>query len=224
MFNKDKFLKQFIVKVDGIVWDLMTGSMGVLSNDQDEILSLESSEGEYNISQNLFASMSMPIPAFATKVGLDDIQLEDLIFMNGKAKGWVIGINKKEEDSRPTFELLTPSGTKSSYNPPKTNMAMGFSSGDGAMVLKPLISLAGGDKKGLGDMQSQLMPLMLMGGGDELEEMLPMILMMGQNGINSGSGGNNMMQMMMMMKMMSGSKNPLSGKNKINNSRSRFFD
>lgn len=200
--NYQKLIGRMFQKCDNIVWDLMTGRVGVKTNDGIVSLALDvDSPEESQIEVNLFEDFGMAIPAFAQSTPVAAINAGDLIYSSatGKPSGWVV---KKTEKS---FRLMKTDGTVSQWNPPKVNM-MGLDSG--VLVLRSLLNMTG--QSGLGQMQSSLMPMLAMGmidGDSDMSDMIPLLLMSqsgatGTDGaMNPFAGGGNMMQTMMMMQM-----------------------
>lgn len=209
-----KLVNKFFRKVDDVLWDLMSGHIGIKTKD-GEIATLEGEGDDAVVTINPFANFGIPMPAFAQNTPIADIKNGDLIYNDKKVMGWVVSIPKEGGKS---FRLLRLDGTRGEWRPPKVaSLGIDLS---GAMVLRSLVNtLPGG---GLGNLQGMFLPL-LMGGGDfgDLEDMLPLVLM-GQGGMlggtTSGNGMGNMLQTMMLMKMMG-------GKNKsTTSSGSGFFD
>jgi hypothetical protein len=205
MFDKsfgEKMVNRFFRRVDDVVWDLMTGKVGVRTS-SGEVATLDGEGDEAQIVVNPFAEFGIPLPAFAQNTQVADIHCGDLIYSDKRVMGWVV---KVPEEGKVTFKLLKQDGTRGEWRPPKVqSLGLDLS---GAMVLRSLVNtLPDGN---LGGLQGSLMPLMMMSGGDfgDMEDMLPMLLM-SQCGMMGGTadGGNNMLQTMMMMKMMGGSKN-----------------
>jgi len=199
----NKLMNRFFRPVDNVMWDIMSGKIGI--NTSEGIVSVEGAGDEAQVIVNPLDQFGFPVPAFAQSTPVDSIQIGDLIFGAKKELGWVV--EKKEK----SFVLLKSDGTRSTWSPPKVQM-LGFDSG--AMVLRSLINVLPGGASGLGQMQSMMMPLMMMGGdNDALADMIPMMLMAqcGFGGTSDGTAANsnnmgNIMQMMMMAKMMSGDK------------------
>lgn len=195
-----RLVDKFFRKVDDVLWDLMSGRVGVRTSD-GEIATLEGEGDEAGVVVNPFSDFGVPLPAFAQSTPVADIKKGDLIYNSKKVMGWVVSTPSAKAKA---FRLLKPDGTRGEWRPPKvTSLGIDLS---GAMVLRSLVNtLPGG---GLGNLQGMLLPL-LMTGGDfgDLEDMLPLILM-GQGGMlggdPSGGGMGNMLQMMMLMKMMGG--------------------
>lgn len=215
----DKLLKTQFRKVNGVVWDLTTGKIGVKKSDQ--IFSLDgefstdpNTEDDIGISVNVLDDFGIAIPAFAQNTPVDSIQLGDLIYGATGPLGWVVKKNEK------SFELLKPEGTRSRWTPPKVKSLM-FDQ-HGAMVLRSLINMFGGSGKaeeGLLGLQNSMLPLLMMTGDDnnsllsgKFDKMIPFMLMsggFGGSGSSLSNGGmvGNLFQMMMMMKLMGGNEN-----------------
>ena len=201
--NYEKFISRMFQKCDGVVWDMMSGRLGIKTN--DGIVSLELDETNPEDSQitvNLMDDFGMPLPAFAQSTPTSAVNVGDMIYSSatGKPSGWVV---KKTDKS---FRLMKPDGTTSQWTPPKVQM-LGMDSG--VLVLRSLMNMLPGGQSGLGQLQSSMMPMMAMGmlGGEEdISEMMPLMLM-SQMGAQSPDGtanplaGGNMMQTMMMMQM-----------------------
>jgi hypothetical protein len=209
-FNKD-FMNRFFRPVDNVVWDMMTGQIGV--KNKSGILTVEL--GELNeektealspqVNINMFEQFGMAVPAFAQSVPVNTINLGDIIYSSNsnRVAGWVV------KQSGKSYKLLKEDGTRSDWTPPKTNM-LGFDSG--VMVLRSLFTMLPNGQEGVGQMQNMLMPMMAMGmmgdddGEDSFKDMMPLLLM-SQMGMNGQGAGNtnmfaNMMPMLMMSKMM----------------------
>lgn len=197
-----KMMSRFFRQVDGVVWDLFSGKIGVQT--ADGITTLEGAGEDAQVSVNMFDQFGMPVPAFAQSTPLDAVAIGDLIYGANKPMGWVIEI-KDRADTGKKFVLMSPSGTSHTWTPPKVSM-LGFDSG--VMVLRSLMNMLPGGNSGLNAMQGMLMPLMMMGGDLDLEKIMPMMLFsqLGASGNGSDAMGmnNNMVQMMMMAQMMGG--------------------
>jgi hypothetical protein len=197
----NKLMNRFFRRVDGVVWDLMTGKIGVKT--REGIATLEGAGDDAQININMFDQFGFELPAFAQNTPTAGISVGDVIYGENSVKGWVV--EKKEK----SLVLMRPDGSRGSITPPKVQM-MGAEGG--LMVLRSLTSMLPGGEGGLNQMQAFLMP-MLMAGGDssDLESIMPMMLMSqmnltGGDAAAAGSQMGNMMQMMMMMKMMGGGK------------------
>lgn len=210
MFDMSKMMNRFFRPVENVVWDLMTGGIGIKVS--DGIATMEGEGDDAQITINSFEQFGMPIPAFAQNTPIASVAIGDVIFTTGQdsSVGWV---TKKTEKS---ITLMRPNGSFSKWNPPKTTMIFGPDSG--VMVLRSLMSMLPGGQAGLGNFNSMLMPMMVMSGGDlDFDSIIPMMLMSqmgapvvakdaeGNEIVNQQPGmlGQNMAQMMPMMMMMS---------------------
>jgi hypothetical protein len=201
-----KMVDKFFRRVDNSVWDLMTGRVGIKT--ADGIATLDGEGDEAQVAVNMFDDFGVPLPAFAQNTPVEQIKNGDLIFNEGKVRGWVI---KCPDEGNVAFKLLKPNGDRGEWRPLKVQ-TMGLDL-NGAMVLRSLINTL--PDGGLGNMQGMLMPMLLMGGfGDgegeggfgDMEKMLPLMLMsqcgMGGMGGDAANPMASMMPMMLMMKMM----------------------
>lgn len=222
----NKFMDRMFRKADGVVWDLMTGKIGIQTD--GGIVTLDGEGDDARVSINLLDEFGVAMPAFAQSTPVDQITVGDIIY-TGKREAirFVIGTVDAPKPAAKTtktaapvavaaasikkFRTMTLDGTSSTWTPPKVSI-LGFDSG--VMVLRSLMTLLPNGNQGLSQMQSMLMPMLMMGGGDlgeDMDKMLPMMLMSQMGGGDSGSMGN-MMQMMFMMKMMNGDKGGFGGK------------
>jgi hypothetical protein len=205
MPGSSKFMDRLFKKADNIVWDLMTGRVGIQT--ADGIATLEGDGDDAQITINLMDQFGMGIPAFAQSTPISAVNVGDIIFFGAKdAPGWVIekkgnvittpGTAAKRGSkgvpavaavaptvtvTSPKFVLMKVDGTRSTWTPPKVSM-LGMDSG--VMVLRSLMSMLPGGQAGLQGMQSMLMPMMMSGmmgdgddGGMNMEAMIPMMLM-----------------------------------------------
>lgn len=203
----DKFMSRMFRKADGVVWDLMSGKIGVQTD--EGIVTLEGEGEDARVNVNMFDDFGVALPAFAQSTPIAAVKAGDIIY-SGKSKiSWVVEVKNPGTD-KITFRVIKPDGTLSSWNPPKVSM-LGLESG--VMVLRSLMTMLPGGANGLGQMQNMLLPMMMMGGdmgGSSMEKMMPLMLMSQMNsggaagGTADGGGMGQMMQTMMMMKMMSG--------------------
>jgi hypothetical protein len=216
----NKFMDKMFRKADGVVWDLMTGQIGVQTSEGIVTLIGEGENARVNI--NMMDEFGVALPAFAQSTPIDQIKVGDIIY-KGKRDSifFVIGaIESKAKTATKTtktatavaeapeikkFRVMSLEGTEQVWTPPKATI-LGLDSG--VMVLRSLMTMLPNGDKGLNQMQSMLMPMMMMSGGDlggDLDSMMPLMLMSQMGGGDAGGMGN-MMQMMFMMKMMGGSK------------------
>lgn len=206
----DKIMSRMFRRADGVVWDLMTGKIGVQTD--EGIATLEGTGDDAQVNLNLMDEFGMALPAFAQATPKNGVQVGDIIYRGARNNiAWVI--DKTEDGDKVRFKLMKPNGETTSWNPPKVSL-MGFESG--VMVLRSLVSMLPGGQGDLGQMQNMLMPMMLMGGmdgsSDMMDKMMPFMLMQMTNG-QSANGAGNMMQTMMLMSMMQGNGNsPFGGK------------
>lgn len=212
-----KFMDRMFRKADGVVWDLMSGKIGVATS--EGIATLEGEGDDARININMFDDFGMALPAFAQSTPKDGVKVGDIIYRGSSNNiAWVIS---KNED-KGTFKVMKPNGETTSWNPPKVSM-LGFESG--VMVLRSLVNMLPNGDKGVNQMQNMLMPMMLMGGleGEGVDKIMPFLLMTQMNGGGDSSAMSGMMQAMMMAQLFkSGDSgkgtNLLSGGFKKNNS------
>jgi hypothetical protein len=201
----EKMMGRMFRQVDSVVWDLMSGKLGVRTSD-GEIATIEGTGEDITVVINPFEDFGLAVPAFAQATPVDAVKEGDLIYTSGEAPGWIISI-KTSAEGKKSFKLMRPGGNISTWVPPKVQM-FGFDSG--VLVVRSLINLLPTGADGLGSLQGMMLPMMMMGGDMDLEKMMPLMLMSQMNGgsttANPMAG---MMQMMMMSKML-GSNNPFS--------------
>ena len=197
----NKLMNRFFRRVDGVVWDLMSGKIGVKST--DGIATLEGVGDDAQVSINMFDQFGFEVPAFAQNTSTTEVQVGDLVVGAKGIQGWVI--EKKEKQ----LVLMKPDGTRGSMTPPKVNM-MGLEGG--VMVLRSLVNMLPGGTGGLNQMQTMLMPMLMMGDGNlDLDGIMPMLLMsqmnvgttVDPNNPNAALLAQNQMSSMMQMMMLS---------------------
>lgn len=197
----NKFLDRMFRKADGVVWDLMSGKVGVQTS--EGIVTIDGEGDDARISINLIDEFGMALPAFAQSTPVDSIKVGDIIY-RGKRDTISFVIEKKDNGK---FRVMNTDGTSATWTAPKVSI-LGLDSG--VMVLRSLMTMLPNGDKGLGQMQGMLLPLMMMGGDNlDLDKMLPLMLMSQSGGLGDAAGGN-MMQMMLMMQMMKGGDSPFS--------------
>ena len=202
----NKLMNRFFRKVDDVVWDLMTGRIGVKT--ADGIATLTGVGDDAQVELNMMEQFGFGLPAFAQNTPTIAVNVGDLVVGNKGIQGWVI--EKKEK----SLVLMKPDGSRGSMTPPKVSM-MGTEGG--VMVLRSLNALLPGGDSGLGQMQSMLMPMLMMGGEDgiDFEKIMPMMLMGQMNMFGAPAATDStaapaanpmaqMLPMMMMMNMMGG--------------------
>ena len=208
MFGK-AFMNRMFRQVNDVVWDMMSGKMGVST--KEGIMTLDDSDTENPcVSLNMFDAFGMGVPAFAQNTPIDQVKAGDLLVGSKEIIGWVVTVN----DGGKSFQMLKPSGTISKWVPPKVQM-LGFDSG--VMVVRSLLNLLPTGTGGLSQMQNMLQMIMFMGDGEvNFEKIMPMMLMSQMTAPAGGSDAANpmtqMMPMMMFMNMMKGDggSNPMS--------------
>lgn len=175
----DKLVDKMFKKVDDVVYDLTTNSIGVKKD--GSIFSIVKDEnGSFLLSENILADFAQAIPAFAKSVPVSDVKVEDLILSSdGKPYGWVMKVNEK------SLKVLKLNGTASTVVPSKVGL---LGTGQTVMVVSSLMAQNGG----------AIDPMMLMMLGED-SDMLPMFMMMQQN-TQDNNQMNQMLPMLMMMK------------------------
>ena len=203
----EKMMGRMFKQVDSVVWDLMTGKLGVRTKD-GEIATIEGTGEDITVVINPFDDFGLAVPAFAQATPIDAVKEGDLILSSGEAPGWIISI-KTSTEGKKSFKLMRPGGNISTWVPPKVQM-FGFDSG--VLVVRSLINLLPTGADGLGSLQGMMLPMLMMGGDMDLEKIMPLLLMSQMNGGTAANPMAGMMQMMMMQKMMGGN-NSLFGAN-----------
>lgn len=205
MLNTNQFanrmMDRMFRRVDNVVWDMMTGQIGVKNRDNAIItrgpLIEEDNKVDFELMENLFESFAMPIPAFAQATNRSDVKLGDMIVMASNRFGWITAIKER------SFSIKLVDGSNTSWSPTVVNTLGGTS--DSIMVVRHLMDMSGG-QAGMTNMAGMLMPMMMMSqdptSDTRLEKMIPMMLMM--NTIGGGAATSNPMMPMMMMSMMGG--------------------
>ena len=204
----DKLMGRMFRRVDSVVWDLMSGKLGVRTR-EGEIATIEGEGDEATIVINPFEDFGVALPAFAQATPADDVKVGDLIYTSGDAPGWIVAI-KTSTEGKKTFRIMRSGGNVSSWVPPKVQM---FGLDGGVLVVRSLVSMLPGGNDGLAGLQGMILPMLMMGGDSvDMEKMMPLMLMSQMNG---ASGAANpmagMMQMMMMSKMMGGGMDGMFG-------------
>lgn len=194
MFGK-AFMNRMFRQVNDVVWDMMTGKMGVST--KEGIMTLDDSDADNPcVSLNMFDAFGMGVPAFAQNTPVDQVKAGDLLVGPKEIIGWVVSVN----DGGKSFQMLKPTGTVSKWVPPKVQM-LGFDSG--VMVVRSLLNLLPTGTGGLGQMQQWLQMMMFMGDGDiNFEKVMPMMLMSQMSapaGTDPAASANPMAQMMPML-------------------------
>jgi hypothetical protein len=231
-FNPGTMMSRIFRKVDNVVWDMMTGKIGILSN--GGISSIDGEGDGATITTNLVEQFSMAVPAFAQQTSISDVKVGDMILQANDKPAWVVArIETEDKASRNaydaavvagvvpqpvkvnvSFELLRADGTTTKYRAPKV-VVLGLDT-SGVMVVRSLISMLPGGQGGLGQMQNMMMMMGMFGSDSgDLEDIMPMMLMSQMGGVGAlmgtgqadpgaANGMNQMMQTMLMAKLMGG--------------------
>lgn len=154
-------------RIGGVVWDVMSGTVGLQTENGIYTASFPEGGGAPTVSVNPLDNFGLAIPAFATQTPFADVALGEIIVGDQGIIGWVT------EKTEAAFKVLDHNGYHKTYQPPKVAI-MGS---QGVLVVRNLFSLTGG-AAGAGNFASNLLPLLALGGGDDkLEKMLPLLLM-----------------------------------------------
>lgn len=199
----EKLMGRMFRKVDSVVWDLMSGKLGVRTKD-GEIATIEGEGDEATIVINPFEDFGVALPAFAQATPADAVKVGDLIYTSGDTPGWIVSL-KTSPEGKKSFRIMRSGGNVSSWVPPKVQM---FGLDGGVLVVRSLMTMLPGGADGLAGLQGMMLPMMMMGGDNmDLEKMMPLMLMSQMGGAGGATAANpmaGMMQMMMMSKMMGG--------------------
>ena len=85
----DKFMNRLFRKADGVVWDLMTGKVGISTKDGIATLSGQGDDAQIEI--NMVEQFGMEIPAFAQSTPIEAVNIGDVIYFGSTEKpGWVV--------------------------------------------------------------------------------------------------------------------------------------
>lgn len=206
LFNPSAMMNNFFRKVDNAVWDIQTGSLGLRTKEGIHTLSGEGDTAQ--IILNPITQFGLPLPAFARSTPLAAVKLGDMV--SGSVNGWVVSLVQVDGVTI-KFKILKANGETTTWAPPKMQM-LGFDSG--VMIVTSLLNLSPGGSAGLGNLQSSLLPLMMMGGEDlDMDSLMPMLLMGGQFGSSTDAASTNGLSglvstfmFMSMMKKFGGSK------------------
>ena len=191
----EKMINKMFRRVDGVVFDITTGTIGI---EKDGSVFTLGSDGL--LAENMFAEMSAPIPAFAKAIKLSEVKLGDLVInQSGEPFGFVTKLNEK------SLGVLKTNGTVSTVSPAKVNL---LGEGQTIMVVQNL---------GAGGIDPMM--LMLMGDGEGSDEMFIMLSMMQSGNSGNVSGMNNMLPMLLLSKNKDTSKGSGSGGDMFQNMR-----
>ncbi len=184
--NMKSLMEKMFSKVENVVMDVTSGGLGI--SQSEDVFTLGEDE-----SINSGALMSIPVPAFATKIQLGDINVGDILVHNGKAHGFVL----KSAKSNKSLRVIQPSGVTSTMH-----VKNDLLTGSGWMIVKSMFGNLG---------SNSMLPMMMMMGDEDgdtnTEAMYPMLMMsMMQQNAGGEANVNPMQNMMLPMMMMSKSK------------------
>lgn len=191
--NSKKFLNRLFRRIHGLTWDVITGSVGLQTENGIYTVSMKE-DGTPELSVNPIEDFGLALPAFATQSAHADVQPLDIIVGDQGIIGWVL------EKTASSFKVLDHNGHTKTYTPPKVAVF----GNQGVLVVRNLLNLTGGANNA-NSFASSLLPLMMLGGGDaQLEKMLPLLLLSSQGGAmpaaGGGAGGMNAMLPFLLMK------------------------
>jgi hypothetical protein len=155
---KDKLLNRMFKKVENVVIDISTNSIG-LKKDGSIFTVIKDDEG-YTLNENIFDQMSVTFPAYAQAVPLEQVKHLDMVLdSKGEIFGWVV-------DKKPkTLEVMRTTGQITRVSPAKANL---LGTGQTIMVITNTFSSM--------DSQSLQTMMLLSENGDSSNSMLPFLL------------------------------------------------
>jgi hypothetical protein len=224
----EKLVSRMFREAEGVVWDIMSGKIGVITLDADGnsgISTLSGSGDDAVPNWNPFDEFGVPFPAYAQSTPVAAIQVGDIIFRGKNSIAWVTHRTEKDgENGTKTykFKIIKPNGESTNWTPPNSQV-LGFDTG--VMVLRTLSAMLPGGTDGVNQLSGMMMPMLMasqLGGGiagdeddesdgmmGQMKQMWPMMLMMmtsqGQSpfgGATAGQGGASQTMMMQMMNTM----------------------
>ena len=244
----EKFMDRIFRRAPGVVWDMMTGKVGVQTKEGIATFAGEGDDAQVEI--NLFDQFGLEVPAFAQSTPVSAVNVGDLIYFgSGDRPGWIIekkyGVKPTGSSTprkRPTkaqiaagpdaleaadvdtsnvqFVLMKTDGQRTTWKPPKVQLlGMG---GDGVMVIRSLLTMLPGGHNDLQGMQSNMMMMMqmqAMSGNEDGPDMEKLMPLM-LMGAMGGQQGGGMNPMMLMMMMGNGGN--LFGGNKTSGTKGPF--
>ena len=212
-FGGDKFMDRLFRKAPGVVWDMMSGKVGVQTKEGIATFSGEGDAAQIDI--NLFDQFGMEVPAFAQSTPIESVNVGDLIYFGATDKpGWIIekrygvkptGSSAPAKAKRPTkASTLAGPGelTVAAEDIDKSNVSFTLMKVDGQRTTwkPPKVSMLGMGADGVMVIRSLL--TMLPGGQTDLNGMQGnMMMMMQMQAMNGGEGGIDMEKLMPLMLM-----------------------
>lgn len=179
-FNTNKFLNRMFRRVGGLVWDVLTGQIGLQTEQGTYTVSFDG-EGNATLNVNPVDGLGLAIPAFATQATHEEVSNGDIIVGDQGIIGWVV------DKTASAYKVLDHNGHTKTYSPPK----VAIMNTQGVLVVRNLLNLTGG-AQGANNFASNLLPLLVLGGSDsKLEKILPFLLMQSQAPAAGGAAAAN---------------------------------
>jgi hypothetical protein len=205
MSTTNKFMNRMFRRIGGVVWDVVSGGIGLQTENGIYTVSL-AEDGTASLNVNPLDTFGLALPAFATQATFEQVEPLDIIVGDQGIIGWVV------DKTNTSFKVLDHNGHTKTYTPPKVAI-MGT---NGVLVVRNLMNLAGG-ASGAANIANNPLVLMALMNGDEggLEKVLPLLLMTGGLGGGAAAGGaaaNPMAAMLPFLLMKDGGFGGLGGK------------
>ena len=177
-------------RISGVVIDAMSGKTGIKTDDGVYTIDFNDKK-EHTVSVNIVDGLSFNVPGFASQVPYDKVKAGDLVVGDKNIIGWVVAKNGA------SLKVADHNGFTKNYTPPKVSI-LGGAGPDGVLVVQTLFSLTG-SADGAAGLGQSLLPLMLLGGGDDskLDKILPFVLMQGAAG-NAAGGLNSILPLLLL--------------------------
>lgn len=193
---KDKLLNRMFKKVENVVIDISTNSIGLKKD--GSIFTVVTDEDGYTLHENIFDQMSFTFPAFAQAVPIEQVNHLDMVLdSKGEIFGWVI-------DKKPkTLEVMRTTGQITRVAPAKANL---LGAGQTIMVITntfasmdqnsmQLMMLLGDKDNSTNDTSSKMLPFLMMQQAQQNQQMNPMMLAL----LSQGSSDIDPMMLAMLM-------------------------
>lgn len=199
-------------EVNGVVWDMQSGQLGVQSDENGEIVTLKKNGRKYELVTNPLADFSVTVPAWAVRTPVESISTGDLVILSDDTWGFFVELVKDEVKSLKEGEKPTPDDSPGISNPrikminvengslKTVNVASNALFGTpGLLVVRNIV----GDN----EVANSLPILMMIEGkkGGDIGRLVAMSMMMQNNGtISGGKKGVFDMQQMLPLMMLGG--------------------
>lgn len=196
----DKFMDRIFRRAPGVVWDMMSGKVGVQTKEGIATFAGEGDDAQVEI--NLFDQFGMEVPAFAQSTPISAVNVGDLIYFgSGDRPGWII---EKKYGVKPTG-----SSTPKAKRPTRAQHAAGVAGVDAATALTDtdqnnvqfVLMKTDGQRTTWKPPKVQLLGM----GGDGVMVIRSLLTML-PGGHNDLQGMQSNMMMMMQMQAMSGNE------------------